>query len=154
MYCDVDDCERRAATKIGYCVMHYKRYMRNGTTDRVLRDNSNQTVCDTVFCDEKGPFRNGLCNGCRLRLMRSGTVDRAIAPNGCGSINSNGYILLTVDGKRVYGHRIEAEKMLGRKLKSFEVVHHIDGNTSNNKHSNLKVYTSQSAHMQHHKSEV
>jgi hypothetical protein len=40
-----------------------------------------------------------------------------------------------------------AEKKIGRKLKSGEVVHHKDGNPLNNSPSNLKVYKNQSQHM-------
>lgn len=38
-------------------------------------------------------------------------------------------------------HRIEAEKMLGRKLLPSEIVHHKDHNKHNNDHSNLEVMT-------------
>ena len=38
-------------------------------------------------------------------------------------------------------HRVVAEAMLGRKLRSDEVVHHIDGNKRNNDPSNLQVMT-------------
>jgi len=46
-----------------------------------------------------------------------------------------------------YVHRWAAEKKIGRKLKEGEVVHHKDGNSLNNSHSNLKVYRNQSEHM-------
>jgi hypothetical protein len=42
-------------------------------------------------------------------------------------------------GKAV--HRVIAEKILGRRLKKKEVVHHIDGNTLNNENSNLLICT-------------
>lgn len=47
-------------------------------------------------------------------------------------------------------HRIIAEKMLGRKLKKGEVVHHIDGNKTNNNPSNLMVFSSQGEHARFH----
>lgn len=47
-------------------------------------------------------------------------------------------------------HRTMAEKKLGRKLKSGEVVHHIDGNKRNNTPDNLMVFSSQSEHAKWH----
>lgn len=38
-------------------------------------------------------------------------------------------------------HRVIAEKVLGRRLKSNEVVHHIDGDGLNNAHTNLLICT-------------
>jgi hypothetical protein len=46
-------------------------------------------------------------------------------------------------------HRLIAEQMLGRKLMQGEIVHHIDGNKSNNAWSNLLVMT-QSEHCKTH----
>jgi hypothetical protein len=43
-------------------------------------------------------------------------------------------------------HRIVAEEMLGRSLKKYEVVHHIDGDKKNNHPSNLLVLPSQREH--------
>ena len=59
--------------------------------------------------------------------------------------NPNGYV-------KLYGrheHRVVAEEMIGRKLRPDEVVHHIDGNKSNNDPSNLMVMT-QSEHIKLH----
>lgn len=47
-------------------------------------------------------------------------------------------------------HRVVAEQMLGRKLKKSEVVHHIDGNKTNNDPSNLMVFLSQKEHARYH----
>ena len=51
------------------------------------------------------------------------------------------------NGQRI--HRLIAEKVLGRKLKRNECVHHIDGNGLNNQHSNLIICTL-GYHMQLH----
>lgn len=56
----------------------------------------------------------------------------------------------TRGNKSVYTHRIIAEKMLGRKLKIGEQVHHIDKNKRNNNPSNLMVFVSRSAHQSYH----
>lgn len=52
--------------------------------------------------------------------------------------NSSGY---------VYQHRLVMEEHLGRYLLPEEIVHHKDGNRSNNKISNLTLFSSQSEHL-------
>ena len=51
------------------------------------------------------------------------------------------YKTLKVNGQAITEHRIIVEEMLGRKLSSDEVVHHIDGNKWNNNPDNLMVVT-------------
>ena len=55
-----------------------------------------------------------------------------------GSI-SNGYHIVSEDGKRKRIHRIIMEKHLGRPLEKWEHVHHKDGNRLNNAIENLEV---------------
>lgn len=60
-------------------------------------------------------------------------------PNGFGSIRKDGYKRITVKGKRFYEHRFIIESNIGRKLKSFETIHHINHNTSDNRIENLEI---------------
>ena len=62
-----------------------------------------------------------------------------------GHVNGQGYRIIYRDGKRRVEHRIIMEDMLGRSLTSNEVVHHRDGNRSNNSPDNLQLMT-QSQH--------
>lgn len=55
------------------------------------------------------------------------------------------YKTMTVDGKQVRVHRHVMELHLGRKLESWEHVHHINGNPHDNRVENLAVL-SNSAH--------
>lgn len=48
-------------------------------------------------------------------------------------------------------HRTVAEWILGRPLRSGEVVHHIDGDKRNNAPENLMVFSSQAEHAAWHK---
>ncbi len=69
---------------------------------------------------------------------------------GEGGFDSSGYHRLSVqDYKRERTHRLVAEKMLGRKLEYDEVVHHKDGDKTNNHPSNLEVMT-RGEHTKHH----
>lgn len=52
-------------------------------------------------------------------------------------------------GKIEYVHRMVAEGKLGRPLKKGEVVHHIDGDITNNHPDNLRVFASAKEHIQH-----
>ncbi len=62
-----------------------------------------------------------------------------------------GYILVKTDAnKRDYEHRVLMEKKLGRKLKNNEIIHHIDGDKSNNSIPNLKLFSNQSEHLKEH----
>ena len=65
-----------------------------------------------------------------------------------------GYIISKQDelpdyykGQYVYQHILIAERLLGRKLKKGERVHHIDGNKKNNSPSNLIVFATNSDHI-------
>ena len=69
----------------------------------------------------------------------------------------NGYILIYLpshpkannDGY-VYEHIVVAENKLGRPLRDGEIVHHIDGNRSNNSPDNLLVFKSRGDHVAFH----
>lgn len=57
-----------------------------------------------------------------------------------GHIAGNGYRVISKRGKtNLYEHRVIAEEMIGRPLEKDEIVHHIDGNRSNNAPENLVV---------------
>lgn len=54
---------------------------------------------------------------------------------------------------KVYGrheHRVVAEQMLGRPLKSGEVVHHINRDKRDNHPENLMIFSSQKEHAAYH----
>ncbi len=74
-----------------------------------------------------------------------------------GKIYLNGYIAVYMpEHKRafengcVYEHILEAEKMLGRKLKPLECVHHVDKDRTNNRHENLMVFATNEDHVAFH----
>ena len=69
------------------------------------------------------------------------------------SLKPNGYVEITMGENKHRGeHRVIMESRLCRKLKSGEVVHHKDGNRSNNNIDNLEVM-SRAEHASHHAKE-
>jgi hypothetical protein len=69
------------------------------------------------------------------------------SPRGGGTLRKDGYRIAPTG--RLH-HREVAASMLGRPLLQSEVVHHIDGNPSNNDPGNLIVFASQAEHAAHH----
>lgn len=67
-----------------------------------------------------------------------------------GYVNHFGYLAHTRNGETVVLHRSILEKALGRKLRSDEIVHHINGNKTDNRSTNLAIMT-RSEHAYHHK---
>lgn len=74
-----------------------------------------------------------------------------------GKTYLNGYVAIYMpEHKRsfsngcVYEHIIEAERMLGRELKPFECVHHINQDRTDNRHENLMVFATNEDHVAFH----
>lgn len=79
----------------------------------------------------------------RRGAERAGEHHRTVT-RGSGSEKS----YVKEDG--AHQHRVLAERLLGRKLRPGEVVHHEDGNKKHNVSENLVVFPSQAEHARHH----
>lgn len=151
--CKVEGCEK-AAEKTGYCGMHYQRVRTTGIEGPPNRMvNEVRGICSIEGCGKLHDC-NGYCSTHNNRIKTGldvGTAELLRRKKGEGTI-SNGYHALKVPGKKLnYMHRIIVERVLGHALPEKAVIHHVDGNGSNNENTNLVVCENQKYHLLIHK---
>ncbi len=87
------------------------------------------------------------CPQCKSNRLKGRPATNARAENRY--MDSFGYIRIKVNGVHVLEHRYIMEQLLGRKLERNEIIHHIDGDVTNNNPDNLMVEGS-SEHKRYH----
>jgi hypothetical protein len=87
------------------------------------------------------------CTNARLGRVRGVTPVRFVFGHSQRRQVIRGYRLVRRGRSNVGQHVLVAERALGRKLPAGAVVHHVDGNKSNNAGSNLVICQSHRYHM-------
>jgi hypothetical protein len=75
--------------------------------------------------------------GAAISKLRKG--DKNPRWKGGRYINKDGYVNILVEGNYILEHRYLVGNLIGRKLESFEHVHHINGIKNDNRIENLKL---------------
>lgn len=88
--------------------------------------------------------RGDSCRFCSVFCMREHLRNRPMR-----RLEKNGYVVVKRDGEQIREHRAVMQDFLGRKLKTNEHVHHINGNKNDNQLDNLKVVESSEHHRTH-----
>lgn len=117
----------------GYCQRHYTYHHGRG--------DFSTTPCLVESCDRMATRQSGLCSTHDQRLKRGGDMTVPIRPvgaKGSGYIDDQGYRRV---GSRKE-HRIVMEQILGRPLRKFENVHHLNGVKTDNRPDNLELWVS------------
>lgn len=135
--CKVLKCTQTKIYARKFCKLHYIRYTRrNGNTDDRAYINKGQK-CKVKECSYYSRTR-GLCSTHYARLRRYGSVE--LPPRKKGTITRDGYRRISVNGISMFEHRFVMEQHIGRKLLSYEYVHHKNGNRLDNHIGNLELW--------------
>lgn len=84
--------------------------------------------------------RDGL-NNSEENLADRDAIQRARRSSGIRSINSGGYVEISIDGKTFLEHRLVMAAHLGRWLLRHENVHHKNGQRADNRIENLELWS-------------
>lgn len=133
--CAGPECERPAVA-VGYCPSHYYQHSRGLPLEPIRTFKPKGVPCEAAKCTRRS-VSEGLCRTHYMRRL-AGEVDWARpiskkAPDGDGHINTDGYRIITVDGRNVGEHRHLVEQLLGRSFDSEETVHHRNGGRADNR---------------------
>lgn len=131
--CACETCDREAVTK-GFCISHYERYRRGARTDTPLRRVNRKYG--------SGELATGWLGG--EHKTPDGRVLMYQKNHPCPTISRRGK-----PGCYVFRYRLIMEAHLGRYLTSEEVVHHINGDCTDDRIENLQV-TNLSEHAKTH----
>jgi len=97
---------------------------------------------------KKAVSRSGIwrCQPCALSMRNKANQQ----PTGARRNNCKGYVEVKTEYGWVFEHRLVYEKASGRKLLPTEIIHHLNGDITDNRIENLAVMLA-GAHTQHHK---
>lgn len=144
--CSVDSCENQPRSR-GLCNKHYIAARLAGTFVSHQRIRLPNRGCSVEQCGAEH-YADGLCNKHWQRRRRNGDpLCLKNAPFGSGTVK-NGYRMVRRAGHPnaqsqglIYEHRLIMSEHLGRALTDQENVHHINGDTLDNRLENLELWS-------------
>lgn len=125
MTCKIEGCISSIKHK-GMCSKHYKRWWRHGDAEKTLVQREKIGECIAEYCTRPKKIKD-YCKMHYTRYNRYKRVHNIIADKGEGRPRTKGgYVLLTVNGKRIYEHIYLAQLALGKSLPKGSQVHYMN----------------------------
>lgn len=103
-------------------------------------------TCSVDLCDSKRDGRSRMCGKHRRRLRLYGDVELTKNRKPGQGFYAHGYKAYQINGVKKFEHVIIAEDVLGKTLPKGAVVHHINGNRSDNRNENLVICPDRAYH--------
>lgn len=129
--CSEADCDQAVKAR-GLCRTHYERWIASGGFG----------VCGIRGCENPSRFdRRKICTMHYRRWEKDGHVGSAArrrAPDGAGHRTPQGYVRVSVNGKKYSQHRLVVEEAQGFPLAPYQTVHHKNGIRWDNRVENLE----------------
>jgi hypothetical protein len=147
--CEIPECDKVRKNKM-YCPAHYKRWKKWGNPlgNAPHGNNLKHLLCTVDGCKKKHTAK-GMC---QMHYRRNALYGSALTTKPRGrtdllAINSDGYLIIYNPehpnanlGGMVLHHRFVMSEHLKRPLTKDEVVHHKNGDRSDNRIENLELW--------------
>ena len=118
-----------------------RAYRKKRETPTIKINNNNNNNNNTITNNNEEfwkphPVYNNIEISCAGRFRRLKNKDPSV-----GTLKKSGYMVVHVEGKSLYMHRLVAQTWLFQSSPNHDFVDHIDGNRQNNSKSNLRWVT-------------